>query len=361
MACQIRLAPDILPDKAGDVFVNVTYNKDDLVEEVKNVAIADAIKIGLKNKNFDQSKFDIGLFSKGKLESLLPNNQKFSVKAASVTGNTELTLVYLPHLDKEKGKEKWSILKSAEEKKKEAEVKDTRLKLANEIVETERTYVQGLCLAIEIFLKPLLASKLLTASEVDTLFGGLEPICSINCKFLDDLENRVAQWKPTKQVIGDLFFAFAPHFKQYSSYVCAYDVSSALLVKLADNSKFQAFLVEAAANPKLGGQTLQSLLITPIQRIPRYNLLLQELLKHTPTTHEDYSMLHKALQLVGTSAVFINEKVREQEESFALIKIDSEFDQSQKREALNIPGRNFVRRSKFKLLQVIGKVAQVRK
>lgn len=65
------------------------------------MAIADAIKIGLKNKNFDQrcsqrlkrkrvfSKFDIGVASKGyfllrdlitfrtgKLESLLPNNQK---------------------------------------------------------------------------------------------------------------------------------------------------------------------------------------------------------------------------------------------------------------------------------------------
>jgi|EP01047_Picozoa_sp_COSAG01_P006616 hypothetical protein len=39
------------------------------------------------------------------------------------------------------------------------------------------------------------------------------------------------------------------------------------------------------------GQSLESLLITPIQRLPRYMLLLSELQKHSAPTHADYPAL----------------------------------------------------------------------
>ena len=38
-----------------------------------------------------------------------------------------------------------------------------------------------------------------------------------------------------------------------------------------------------------------SLLIQPIQRIPRYRLLFEELLKRTPNEHPDYEPLSKTL------------------------------------------------------------------
>jgi len=37
--------------------------------------------------------------------------------------------------------------------------------------------------------------------------------------------------------------------------------------------------VVSQASPRLKGQTIQSLLILPIQRVPRYKLLLSELIK----------------------------------------------------------------------------------
>ena len=36
---------------------------------------------------------------------------------------------------------------------------------------------------------------------------------------------------------------------------------------------------------------IRSFLITPIQRIPRYKLLLDDLKKHTPEKHPDYKDL----------------------------------------------------------------------
>ncbi len=59
-------------------------------------------------------------------------------------------------------------------------------------------------------------------------------------------------------------------------------------------------------------------LIMPVQRIPRYSLLLRELIKHTPPSHPDLKGLQQALERVDGIAVFLNEEKRRAEE-YALI------------------------------------------
>lgn len=46
-------------------------------------------------------------------------------------------------------------------------------------------------------------------------------------------------------------------------------------------------------------------LVLPIQRIPRYILLLQEMLKYTPKLHPDHSILEQALQKMKTIANYV--------------------------------------------------------
>ena len=55
---------------------------------------------------------------------------------------------------------------------------------------------------------------------------------------------------------------------------------------------------------------LMSYLIMPIQRIPRYVLLLSDLLKFTDPTHPDHKNLTEAVAKVEGVARFINEKVK---------------------------------------------------
>ncbi len=78
--------------------------------------------------------------------------------------------------------------------------------------------------------------------------------------------------------------------------------------------------------PECNGLDLQSFLIQPIQRIPRYNLLLevtyiflillvvfinmQDLRKHTPKDHPDYSDLENSLAKIKGIAGFLNENAR---------------------------------------------------
>ncbi len=55
------------------------------------------------------------------------------------------------------------------------------------------------------------------------------------------------------------------------------------------------------------GRTIRSFLILPIQRIPRYNLLLEDLIKHTPEQHVDYGLLVQASEKMKAVANDLNQ------------------------------------------------------
>ncbi|KAJ6236823.1 faciogenital dysplasia protein [Anaeramoeba flamelloides] len=75
-------------------------------------------------------------------------------------------------------------------------------------------------------------------------------------------------------------------------------------------------------DPKCKGQALQSLLIMPIQRLPRYVLLLGELTKKTLPTHPDYVSLKKAFDEIKLVTGEVNETKREIENAYHLADID---------------------------------------
>ena len=60
---------------------------------------------------------------------------------------------------------------------------------------------------------------------------------------------------------------------------------------------------------------LHSLLLKPIQRVLKYPLLLQELLKNTDPNHVDYNDLRSALNCMQEVASYINEIKRRRDMS----------------------------------------------
>ena len=55
---------------------------------------------------------------------------------------------------------------------------------------------------------------------------------------------------------------------------------------------------------------LGSYLIKPVQRICKYPLLLREILKYTPETFEDHTVLKVALEKIQATINLVNEGVR---------------------------------------------------
>ena len=66
----------------------------------------------------------------------------------------------------------------------------------------------------------------------------------------------------------------------YRKYLANYNTANRTLKLLGEDKKFQAWLLDTEAKnaEQLSGTSLSSLLIQPVQRIPRYRMLLEELL-----------------------------------------------------------------------------------
>jgi len=57
-------------------------------------------------------------------------------------------------------------------------------------------------------------------------------------------------------------------------------------------------------------QALESLLIQPVQRVPRYKMLLQDLVKKSPPTHPDHSDLVSALEKMTGLAEQLDDTIK---------------------------------------------------
>jgi len=99
--------------------------------------------------------------------------------------------------------------------------------------------------------------------------------------------------------IGKVFETFGHFFKMYDRY----------MQKCEDFMKFFDRALESEPSKQ---SEMSSLLIAPVQRIPRYELLLRDLFKRTEKTHVDYSSIERALNIVKGSTGQIDHHMEEQ-------------------------------------------------
>jgi hypothetical protein len=203
-----------------------------------------------------------------------------------------------------------------------------RKKVLFEVLSTEASYFQTLDTIVEFFFKPMngAANKpnngIITPSEVKILFGSIEAIHAFSKKLLAEFDQRLQKW-PAVQLFGDIFVDYADEMLVYSDYINGFDEATVVLKKLLLNPKFVAFEQECM---KATGKRLDlaSYLIQPVQRMPRYGLLLKELISHSSPEHIDYKNLEEARAKVGEVCSTINKKKQEYDNKTAVMRIMSE-------------------------------------
>jgi hypothetical protein len=106
-----------------------------------------------------------------------------------------------------------------------------------------------------------------------------------------ELDATLAEWSDDSSRIGPHFIKFAPYFKLYNEYCANYNsFMSKINAKLAKADHPLSLFVDKIANELRAEANLRldlaSFLIMPVQRLPRYRLLLTELVDATakPTT-----------------------------------------------------------------------------
>ncbi|XP_076813800.1 FYVE, RhoGEF and PH domain-containing protein 2-like [Clavelina lepadiformis] len=185
-------------------------------------------------------------------------------------------------------------------------------KIAEELLSTEKTYVNILHQIDQIFYKKVqeasVMKKVIPESDAIKIFGHVTAIYQFHSNFLlPQLQDRIKNWH-TNPRIGDVMMQAGPFLKMYALYTQNFDKSSKLLDDLLKKSKrFATFITLIQIRQENQNLPLQTQMISPIQRIPRYELLLKDYLKRLPDDAMDRQEAESALALIADAAAHSNE------------------------------------------------------
>eukprot|EP00808_Paulinella_micropora_P010125 g65302.t1 len=202
-----------------------------------------------------------------------------------------------------------------------------RKRIIQEIISSERSYVTSLTTALDVYFRsiPLEPRPCLTNAELLAIFSNLEAILELNTQILKALLEEAA--KPDdKRRIGSIFTQFLPRFSIYNFYVSHYPEAIELHnQKLKTKDDYRAFCVAASASARCRLLSLTSYLIMPVQRLPRYKMLINQLLEATPATHADFEVLCLASNKIERTVVTLNEDIRVVERQESIARLEKEF------------------------------------
>ncbi|KAM3066907.1 hypothetical protein ACMFMG_007053 [Clarireedia jacksonii] len=223
----------------------------------------------------------------------------------------------------------------------------TRRKIIEEIIDTEGAYLKDMIVVEEIYKGTAEACPKLDGFDIKVIFRNCDELIVFSSKLLADLKaagasvytnkgkvrqsrttgstsgttttvntpisagpqssnssapaesNDVIEEKDRKTFIGH---AFGKHLQEmqnlYTDFLKNSELASNRLKTLEKDPAVKVWLVQCNHHAKdlTAAWDLDALLVKPVQRITRYQLLLQSLVKHTPEDHPDYESLQAALR-----------------------------------------------------------------
>jgi hypothetical protein len=172
-----------------------------------------------------------------------------------------------------------------------------------------------------------------------TVFSNIEQMTGVNRQLLEELIK--SREEGAEQGLAEAIARTVPFLKvgfplpvvpqltgrtyeqMYSLYINNFDRANDKLTEALSNNVCSAFVRACELQPRCHGLNLRSFLIQPVQRVPRYKLLIAEMLKHTEERHADFQKLQQALQSISKVAANINEGVAQQEQRMKVRELAS--------------------------------------
>ncbi|NXP28642.1 FGD2 protein, partial [Scytalopus superciliaris] len=191
-------------------------------------------------------------------------------------------------------------------------------KIALELLETEQAYVNRLHLLDQVFYTELMreakAGKTVPEEVVKMIFSNISSIYQFHSEFfLPELRKRMEDWNCNPR-IGDVIQKLAPFLKMYGEYVKNFDKAVELLTAWSDKSPpFQELIADIQKRKVCANLTLQHHMLEPVQRIPRYELLLKDYVRKLPPESPDRADAEKALEMIFMVAKHSNAAIAEME------------------------------------------------
>ncbi|XP_034163616.1 guanine nucleotide exchange factor VAV3 isoform X1 [Pangasianodon hypophthalmus] len=178
-----------------------------------------------------------------------------------------------------------------------------------EIRQTEEKYTETLESIEKFFLRPL--EQFLTSSEINKVFINIPDLVKVHKTLLQDVQNSVNHHNASN--LYQIFIDYKERLLIYGKYCSHVETAIAYLDELCKEKEDVRQKLEVCSKRANNGKfTLRDLLVVPMQRVLKYHLLLQELVKHTNDAVEK-SNLRSALDAMKDLAQYVNEVKRDNE------------------------------------------------
>uniref|UniRef100_A0A8C5WK52 Vav guanine nucleotide exchange factor 3 n=1 Tax=Leptobrachium leishanense TaxID=445787 RepID=A0A8C5WK52_9ANUR len=178
-----------------------------------------------------------------------------------------------------------------------------------EIKQTEEKYSETLESIEKFFMEPL--KKFLPPADIQKVFVNISELVKVHRSLMLEINDSINH--KNSQNLHMVFLTYKERLLAYGEY-CS-QVESAISVldhisKTKEDVKLK--LEECSKRANNGKFTLRDLLVVPMQRVLKYHLLLQELVKHT-TDPTEKNNLRVALDAMKDLAQYVNEVKRDTE------------------------------------------------
>eukprot|EP01129_Flabellula_baltica_P008184 TRINITY_DN3231_c0_g1_i2.p1 TRINITY_DN3231_c0_g1~~TRINITY_DN3231_c0_g1_i2.p1 ORF type:complete len:787 (+),score=174.19 TRINITY_DN3231_c0_g1_i2:31-2391(+) len=185
-----------------------------------------------------------------------------------------------------------------------------RKTITKELLDTELSYLNNLREFLNKVAMPIMELKEIDSeTKQKLLFSEVSNILNIHGEFESSLIILYPNWNAYSKV-GELFIDFASELKQYKRFINNYDQAVNLYTNLCNGDLKEVHQQIGNEFPLLREYYFSHFYIQPIQRIPRYRMLLEDLMKNTPYTHPDYYLLNRSLAEIKETATYLNEAKR---------------------------------------------------
>ncbi|KAI9468052.1 CNH domain-containing protein [Zychaea mexicana] len=181
-----------------------------------------------------------------------------------------------------------------------------------ELIYTERDFVNDLLYLKKYWIDPLLDEPIISddlsdrQEFVEQVFWNVMEVYRVNSELLQALLKR-QMIRPDVQQIGEVMVTYTAKFEPFVRYGAHQVIGKHIFeTEKSTNSEFAKFVQKTERLKQSRKLELNGYLTKPTTRLGRYNLLLREILRHTPEDHPDQENLSKAMKIISNFLTAVN-------------------------------------------------------
>ncbi|XP_077114937.1 rho guanine nucleotide exchange factor 11 isoform X3 [Ranitomeya variabilis] len=199
-----------------------------------------------------------------------------------------------------------------------------RQEVIHELFMTEASHLRVLRVLDHIFYQRMRKENLLSTEELLLVFPNLPELIEIH-NYLVELMKRVREEGPVVKEIGDLMLsrfdgAAGEEVCQETAKFCSCQTIALDLIKIKKRkeARFNLFMQEAESSPQCRRLQLKDLIVSEMQRLTKYPLLLENIIKHTDAGTPEYEKLCHCWSRCKDILKFVNEAVKQRDNEYRL-------------------------------------------